>query len=293
MLQYRFRGRDMDAPTARFDADAPLAGTWAREIREQGFTVITDFMDEAGLAAFRAALAPYLGSRHGRNDFEGFKTERVYTLVARGKVFEDIACDPRLMALLGTFLEGQFLLSATHAINLKPGETAQQVHVDDGFYRQPRSCPAVGYSVIGAIDAFTAANGATEIIPGSHLWSDEEVAERRKDPKSLEALLVPMEIPAGACFVFPGKLLHRGGANRTDKPRLAFTNQYCAGWARPQENFFLSVPKAVVRTMSPRAQALLGYELWPSFMGMVTGSHPAKSLDPDWVAPIVAQAPPA
>jgi hypothetical protein len=43
--------------------------------------------------------------------------------------------------------------------------------------------------------------------------------------------------------------------------------------------------------MSPRAQALLGYELWPSFMGMVTGSHPKKALDPDFVPPIVAQAP--
>jgi ectoine hydroxylase-related dioxygenase (phytanoyl-CoA dioxygenase family) len=180
-------------------------------------------------------------------------------------------------------------LSATHAINLKPGETPQAIHVDDGFYRQSRSAPAVGYSVIGAIDAFTQANGATEVIPGSHLWSDEELTERRKNPKALEALLVPMEVPAGACFVFPGKLLHRGGANRTNRPRLAFTNQYCAGWARPQENFFLSVPKEIVRTLSPRAQALLGYELWPSFMGMVTGSHPAKALAPDFVPPIVTQ----
>ncbi len=275
----------MDASTARFDVHAHAA-----EIRAQGFTVIRDFMDEGQVAAFRAALAPFLGSHRGRNDFEGFETERVYTLVARHKVFEDLACEPRLMSLLSCFLEGQFLLSATHAINLKPGETAQDIHIDDGFYRQPRSSPAVGYSVIGAIDDFTVANGATEIIPGSHLWSDEELDARRKDRDALETLLVPMEIPAGACFVFPGKLLHRGGANRTDKPRLAFTNQYCAGWARPQENFFLSVPKEVVRAMSPRARALLGYELWPSFMGMVTGSHPAKSLDPDWVAPIVAQA---
>lgn len=276
----------MDARTARFDVDAH-----AREIREQGFTVIRDFMDAGALAAFRKALAPYLGSHRGRNDFEGFETERVYTLVARDKVFEDLATDPRIMSLLSRFLEGAFLLSATHAINLMPGETAQSIHTDDGFYHQPRSSPAVGYSMIGAIDAFTRANGATELIPGSHLWSDEEVAERRKDPAGLEALLVPMEIPAGACFVFPGKLLHRGGANRTDRPRLAFTNQYCAGWARTQENFFLSVPKAIVRRMSPRAQALLGYELWPSFMGMVSGSHPAKALAEDFVPPIVAQAP--
>ncbi|HEY8004428.1 MAG TPA: phytanoyl-CoA dioxygenase family protein [Phenylobacterium sp.] len=278
----------MDQQSRRFDADGHAVA-----IREQGFTVIEDFLDQAALAEFRARLAPYLGSHRGRNDFEGFETERVYTLVARGKVFEDIAAEPRLLSLLSRFLEGAFLLSATHAINLQPGETAQSIHADDGFYRQPRTSPAVGYSVIGAIDAFTAANGATEVIPGSHLWSDEELAERRKDPKGLEALLVPMEIPAGACFVFPGKLLHRGGANRTDRPRLAFTNQYCAGWARPQENFFLSVPKDIVRTMSPRAQALLGYELWPSFMGMVTGSHPRKSLEPGWIPPIVAQAPKA
>ena len=276
----------MDKPTHRFDADAHAA-----EIREQGFTVIPDFMDEAALAAFRAALAPFLGSHRGRNDFEGFETERVYTLVARAKVFEALACEPRLMALLSRFLEGNFLLSATHAINLKPGETAQSIHTDDGFYRQPRRAPAVGYSMIGAIDAFTAANGATEVIPGSHLWDDDEIAAHSAAPGGLESLLVPMEVPAGACFVFPGKLLHRGGANRTDKPRLAFTNQYCAGWARPQENFFLSVPKDVVRTMSPRAQALLGYELWPSFMGMVTGSHPKKALAEDFVPPIVAQRP--
>jgi ectoine hydroxylase-related dioxygenase (phytanoyl-CoA dioxygenase family) len=274
----------MDKPTARFDADAH-----AVEIRERGFTVIRDFMDAPALAEFRARLAPFLGNHHGRNDFEGFETERVYTLIARGKVFEDLACEPRLMALLSRFLEGDFLLSATHAINLMPGETAQSIHVDDGFYRQPRSSPAVGYSVIGAIDAFTAANGATEVIPGSHLWDEDDIMRRRAEPGGLEKYLVPMEVPAGAAFVFPGKLLHRGGANTTDRPRLAFTNQYCAGWARPQENFFLAVPKEVVRAMSPRAQALLGYELWPSFMGMVTGSHPAKSLEPGWTPPIVAQ----
>jgi ectoine hydroxylase-related dioxygenase (phytanoyl-CoA dioxygenase family) len=276
----------MDKPTASFDADAHAA-----EIREQGFTVIADFMAPDEIAEFRTQLAPFLGSHRGRNDFEGFETERVYTLVARDKVFEDLATEPRLMALLSRFLEGNFLLSATHAINLKPGETVQSIHADDGFYRQPRSAPAVGYSVIGAIDAFTAENGATEVIPGSHLWDEQEVARRKAEPGGLEQYLVPMEVPAGAAFVFPGKLLHRGGANTTDKPRLAFTNQYCAGWARPQENFFLSVPKEVVRTMSPRAQALLGYELWPSFMGMVTASHPAKSLEPGWVPPIVAQAP--
>jgi ectoine hydroxylase-related dioxygenase (phytanoyl-CoA dioxygenase family) len=276
----------MDAASSRFDADAHAA-----RMREQGYTVIEDFMDAAALAAFRAALAPYMGSHHGRNDFEGFKTERIYTLVARGKVFEELAADARLMALIGRFLQPNFLLSASHAISLGPGETAQSIHSDDNFYRQPRPRPPIGISVIGAIDDFTKANGATEVIPGSHLWGEPGASGRPNDMAEIEQMLVPMEIPAGAALVFPGTLLHRGGANVTDKPRLAFTNQYCEPWARPQENFWLSVPKEQVREMSPRLQALLGYEIAPPFLGMVTASHPAKALEPDWLPPIVAQRP--
>lgn len=274
----------MDQQTRRFDADAHAAA-----IREQGFTVIEDFMDAGALAEFRARLAPFTQTHHGRNDFEGFRTERVYTLVARGKVFEDLAADPRLMALIGRFLQPNFLLSASHSISLNPGETAQSIHSDDGFYRQPRPRPPIGISVIGAIDDFTRANGATEVIPGSHLWGEPGAAGRPNDMAEIEARLVPMEMPAGAAMVFAGTLLHRGGANVTDRPRLAFTNQYCEPWARPQENFWLSVPRERVRQMSPAAQALLGYEIAPPFLGMVSGSHPGKSLEPGWTPPIVAQ----
>jgi ectoine hydroxylase-related dioxygenase (phytanoyl-CoA dioxygenase family) len=276
----------MDAVTRRFDADAH-----AKRMRTLGYTVVEDFLDEAGLADFRTALAPYLESHRGRNDFEGFKTERVYTLIARGKVFEALATDPRLMAILDRFLQPGYLLSASHSISLNPGETAQSIHTDDGFYRQPRPRPPIGVSVIGAIDAFTKENGATEVVPGSHLWGDPGAAGRPNDMAEIEKLLVPMEIPAGAALVFPGTLLHRGGANVTDQPRLAFTNQYCEPWARPQENFWLSVPKEMVREMSPKAQALLGYEIAPPFLGMVSASHPAKSLEPGWVPPVVAQRP--
>ena len=275
----------MDKPTARFDADAHAA-----EIRTQGYTVIEGFMDAGTVAAVRAGLAPYMGAHHGRNDFEGFKTERVYTLVARAKVFEDLAEDARVLALLDRFLQPGYLLTASQSIQINPGETAQAVHFDDGFYRLPRPRPAVSFTLIAAVDAFTPTNGATEVIPGSHLWSQDEIDARRAVGE-LETQLRPMEVQAGACFVMSGALLHRGGGNRSDRPRLAFTNQYCEPWARPQENFFLAIPKEDVRRMSPRLQTLLGYDIWPPFMGMVTASHPAKALDPDWVPPVVAQRP--
>lgn len=281
----------MDAHTARFDVDDTLVESWAAEIRDQGFTVIRDFLDAERLAEYRRALKPFENTHHGRNDFEGFKTERIYTLVARGKVFEEIAADPRLMALISRFLQPNFLLSASHSISLNPGETPQNIHSDDGFYRQPRPRPPIGISVIGAIDDFTRANGATELIPGSHQWGEPRSAGRPNDMAEIEAMLVPMEMLAGSVLVFAGTLLHRGGANVTDKPRHAFTNQYCEPWARPQENFWLSVPKEIVRGMSPVVRSLLGYEIAPPFLGMVSASHPSKALEPGWVPPVIAQRP--
>jgi ectoine hydroxylase-related dioxygenase (phytanoyl-CoA dioxygenase family) len=68
--------------------------------------------------------------------------------------------------------------------------------------------------------------------------------------------------------------------------RTAISNQYCEPWARPQENFFLSIPREKVAKMSPRLQTLLGYSIHPPFMGQVTARHPLKTLDPDFVNPL-------
>lgn len=276
----------MDKPTAQFDADAHAA-----RIREQGFTVIHDVLDADQLQAFRDGLAPFMGRHAGRNAFEGFATERVYTLVARGRVFEELTEEPRLLAILDRFLQPGYLLTASQSIQINPGEAAQDIHTDDGFYRQPRPRPPISMTVIGAIDDFTAANGATEVIPGSHLWGDVGEGVRAEGAEALANRLVPMEMPAGACLVMAGTCLHRGGANRTDRPRLAFTNQYCEPWARTQENFFLGVPPERAAAMSPRLQSLLGYDIWRPFMGMVSSVHPRKALEPGWVPPVVAQDP--
>jgi ectoine hydroxylase-related dioxygenase (phytanoyl-CoA dioxygenase family) len=269
----------MDEVPAGFDVEGHEA-----RLRQDGYTVIEDFASAAELAQVRAALAPHLGSHSGRNAFEGFATERVYTLVARGRIFERLTAEPRLMALLSRFLQPGFLLTASQAICIHPGEAAQAVHTDDGFYRQPRPRPAISLSVIVAVDPFTETNGATDILPGSHRLSDAEV--KALAPEAAAAGLRPCVMPAGAAIVFQGTLLHRGGANRSDAPRLAFTNQYCEPWARTQENFYLGVPRNRVQAMSPRLQDLLGYNIWPPFMGQVTGSHPLKSLEDGWVAPV-------
>jgi ectoine hydroxylase-related dioxygenase (phytanoyl-CoA dioxygenase family) len=265
------------------------------ELDTHGYTVLPDFVSPAALAQVRAGLAPHLATHSGRNNFEGFRTERVYTLVGRGRCFEDIAADERVLTLLDRLLRPGYLLTASQAICIHPGETPQPIHHDDSFYPVPRPRPSISFSTIVAVDAFTAENGGTEVIPGSHRWSDGRIAGaydgRDADaavPPALERALVPMVVPAGACLFFHGTLLHRGGANRSSAPRLAFSNQYCEPWARTQENFYLGVPPAIVGLMSPRLQTLLGYEIMPPFMGHVTASHPTKVLRPGYVNAVAA-----
>jgi ectoine hydroxylase-related dioxygenase (phytanoyl-CoA dioxygenase family) len=265
-----------------------------QELEEKGYTVIPDFLSGGQLQEVNALYDTMLGSHQGRNNFEGNRTERIYTLVARHRVFQDIVEDARVMALCDALFQPNYLLTASQAIVIGPGETPQPWHTDDSFYPIGRPRPMISLSTIVAVEDFTGENGGTEVIPGSHLWSDEQISgdyvsgDTESDPdfaSRLADLAIPMTMPAGSALVFAGTLLHRGGANRSNGTRRAFSNQYCQPWARPQENFFLAIPPQEVATMSPRVQSLLGYSIHPPFMGQVTASHPLKALQPGFVPP--------
>lgn len=265
-------------------------------IERDGYGLIPDLLAPREVESMRRALARSLDDgRFGRNDFEGHRTQRIYSLVAVDRVFADLAEHPRILALCDRFLATNYLLTASQAICIHPGETAQSLHTDDVFYPIPRPRKAVSLSTIIALDAFTAENGATQVVPQSHLWSDDEIAramqpidfatrppaERRpRDvgelPEALVGRVRDVLLPAGGAIVFLGTLLHRGGENRSARPRLALSNQSCEPWARQQENFFVSIPRERVLQMSERVQQLLGYSIHPPFMGHAGGRHPLR-----------------
>ena len=271
---------------ASSNIDEPLP-TLLERLNEGGYLIFESVLGNAMIDRVHGALAPYLqGQFPGRNDFEGYDSERVYGLLAKNPVFADLVSHPVVLNLCQNVLGDNFLLSACLAINLHPGETAQALHTDDGFYRVPRPRPAYGLSTFWAVDAYTEDNGATEIIPGSHLWGDErpsgaldgpQVTENTApiaEPEGLETVVMP----AGSLLVCLGTVWHRGGANRSNAPRLAITPQYCPAWCRQIENMWLSVPPETVAQYPDPVQSMLGYSLHPPFMGYVDGRHPRKLL---------------
>ncbi|MFP6836589.1 MAG: phytanoyl-CoA dioxygenase family protein [Pseudomonadales bacterium] len=252
------------------------AGQHLERIRTDGFTIIENLLPADGVKIIRDELEPWLqGDKMGRNDFEGFRSERVYALLAKAPSVARIIEHPAVLALVDSLLPKNYLLSSALAINVHPGETAQAFHIDDEpqaqeWFKKPR--PLLGVSTIWAFDDFTEDNGATEIVPGSHLWADE--------PRPSADDATPVRMPAGSVLVFAGSLFHRGGANTSSRPRLAITPQYCMPWMRQLEQMTLVVPPTMAGQYSERIQELLGYSIIdPGFMGFVDGRHPKHLID--------------
>lgn len=246
-------------------------------IRSDGYTIIEDLLSADALQTIRTELDPWLqGEKMGRNDFEGFHTERVYALLAKAPSVAAIIEHPAVLALTDDLLPKNYLLSSALVINVHPGETAQAWHIDDAagtdqWFRKPR--PWLGISTIWAFDDFTPDNGATEIVPGSHLWDED------RQPSPGEA--IPVLMRAGSVLVFAGNLCHRGGANASNHTRLAITPQYCVPWMRQLEHMALVVPPDKAGRYSERIQELVGYSIVdPGFVGFVDGQHPKHLIDP-------------
>lgn len=255
------RGRRSD------ELDAQIAA-----LLRDGYIVLENLIDPQKCAEIREESERLLGYT-GRNPFEGHKTQRVYSPLAKTRVLDDLVDHPRVLALLDALLLPNYLLSQAQIINLLPGEAAQPLHHDDAFYQLPRPSRAVHAAFICAIDRFTAENGATVVIPGSHTWGDDRVPERSQ--------AIPCEMEAGSAIFFLGNLWHGGGANQTERARLAVTCQYCEPWLRQHENFFLEIPRAQARTLRDSILSLIGYSIHAPFMGMVDGRHPRRVLDRD------------
>lgn len=262
-------------PAPFADSAAPIEPLVGRMDLE-GFLLFPGLLGAGEVATIRAQLDPVLeATPRGRNDFEGFTTRRVYALLAHAPATAVLVEHPLLLALAARLLEPNFLLSAHLAIQIFDGETAQAWHFDDGFYRQPMPRPPCGMSAIWSLDPFNDANGATELIPGSHKWGEAR-------PPDFEAAAVKATAPAGSLLVFPGNLTHRGGANTRAPARLAVTTQFCQPWLRQQENMMMGLG-ATAKALSPTVQALIGYSLHPPFMGQVDGMHPLRLIDEAFV----------
>lgn len=263
--------------------DATSLADHLARIERDGYTIVEGVLSTdqaAAVAAEIERLEEKLGITTASNFFEGLKTKRIYNLLAHGAIFEGIAEHAQVLPVVERVLDKGCLVSSLSSIAILPGEGPQPVHADDQLIPLPKPHVPLVCNTMWAITDFTADNGATRLLPGTH-------REATSPELGREYETIPAEMKAGSVLVYHGSLWHGGGPNRTEARRVGVAMNYCAGWVRQQENQQLGVPLEVARGFSPRLRKLCGYGLYRGVIGHIDRCSPVDLLDGTGPRPVV------
>ncbi|WP_421844944.1 phytanoyl-CoA dioxygenase family protein [Mycobacterium sp.] len=236
-------------------------------LREHGVVIIEDFLDADLLCRFNAeiddVLATVADGRELSNPlhraFFGEQTKHLSGVAGYSRIFAtEVLCHPLYKDIADDILLPScvnYRLNVAHVLDRGPGSEQQYPHRDeDVWYHLPQPHPEIQLASVIALNDFTAENGATRVVPGSHRWDRERIA--RPDD------LLPAEMSAGSAVVYLGSTIHGGGPNTTSNQRRRGMHlSFNVGWLRTEENNYLVNPVETVRDLPERAQELLGYRV--------------------------------
>jgi ectoine hydroxylase-related dioxygenase (phytanoyl-CoA dioxygenase family) len=213
-------------------------------------------------------------------DFNGYQTLRISGVLGISKAAAKLVEHPRVMAAADAVLLpncANYQIGSLTGIEIWPGEGDQELHLDDTIYPLRLSDTQLQISAMWALNDFTAENGATRLVPGSHnklLPALDEMNNYFGDD------IVQAAMPRGSLLLYLGTTVHGGGANHSKAPRAGLVNTYSLGWLRQEENQYLNVPREVAMTHSTTIQRLMGYCHHPG-----TDGHLGTWQNPDgsWV----------
>ena len=227
----------------------------AFEVETYGFTVLESVID----GAHARELADAVSAADAR-----IGTDYVHQDAYARHVMNLLACDERFLALVDhpvvldaieSVLGPDVILGSLNARILRPGDPDQPFHSDiPAPFRKPGA--PIMVQAVWMLDAFTADNGATRIVPGSHR------ADSIEPPPGVDVShWVAPTGPAGSVLLFNGQCWHGGGANHSDVIRRALFAHYRVGpWMRFQCDPHVGFDTSVWETMSDRQRRLLRME---------------------------------
>ena len=254
--------------------DPDTLAAHAERIDRDGYTILEGVIEPElrdALTDDLVRLERFYGVTPSDNGFEGTKTVRIYNLLALGNLYERIPVHTNVLPVVEGVLDDGCLVSSLSSIAIDPGESAQPIHADDQLIPLTKPHVPTVCNTMWALTDFTEANGATRIIPGSHLRDHSPDFGAPYDS-------IAAEMPAGSVLVWHGSLWHGGGANTTDERRVGIAMNYCAGWIRQQENQQLGIPRDVAAGFSRRLRQLCGYGVYNGLIGHIDKHSPAEML---------------
>lgn len=243
-------------------------------INEDGAIIVENFIESDLLASLVNELKPHAdGFEPGMSGGEikqmfcGAQTKRFAGLATKAPSFAKLIDNDLLHEWAEQSFENDYWLNTGQAMIIGPGSTEQMLHRDVGnwpvIHNLGKDGPEGTLSIMLAITDFTKENGATRVVPGSHMWEDFSVEADEKD-------VVQAVMPAGSALLYTGKAIHGAGANiSSDTWRFGIQMSFILAQLTPEEAHPITIPWEVAQNFSPRVQHMLGYY-----------SH--KTFLPDW-----------
>ncbi|KAJ5751599.1 hypothetical protein N7520_008516 [Penicillium odoratum] len=169
---------------------------------------------------------------------------------------------------------GKPQMSSTTTFKVGPGGEGQMLHRDDILHYNWRGGAReyeLGRDVMSvffvALSKTTEANGATRVIPGSHLWD--------YSLPPTEDLAIHVELAPGDAFMSLGGLFHAGSANSTtNEDRLIAIVSGIRTELRQEENAYLTYTKKEIERLPLHLQRFLGYTTGEPLLGHVDMRDP-------------------
>lgn len=267
------------AELAKLDGAKVVVEDVIEVIDRDGGVIIKKFLTPAQLDGMRSDILPLINQQStGRDEFFGRNTRRLSALFAKTRYSADVVTHPLFLPAARHFVcmpqhrwSGDTFMEVTcdlqigvgQAIQIGPGEGGQAFHRDDGAFFWSRSFGREArLQVMVALTDFTAENGGTMVIPGSHRWDDTR--------KPLPEEAIPTEMKAGSALLFLGGVYHGGGTNRTKHEwRTGVTFALDASFVRQEENHYLSLTPQLVASYPEEVQRLLGWSMSGRALGWI------------------------
>lgn len=235
-----------------------LSADQRRQLAEEGWLALPGLMGSGLLETVRTRVEE-LFAQEGSSAGAEFKMEpgarRLANLVNKGRIFEEVILTPAVLECMAEVLGPRFKLSSLNVRSADPqSASGQPLHSDSAAIADES-----GYWVCNSVwmlDDFTAENGATRFVPGSHRWGRIPPPDFYP-PHPAERLITG---EAGTVVVMNAHMWHGGTANRTAAPRRAM-HVYYTRWDKPQQQYQKRLLDAAVQArLSPQTRALLALD---------------------------------
>lgn len=188
--------------------------------------------------------------------FDEDRSQRIWNLLVKGPEFAALVEHPEVLGLVRQVLGEDCILSDISATSIGSGTAGGAWHVDVPLGQLPEPLPDFPLTTQNAwlLDDFTPDNGATRIVPGSHLtrkkpgWSGGDMEDE-----------VALCAPAGSVAIWLSNTWHRSGPNVTDDPRRAILCYYCRSWVQPFTDYTQNMTREQAEALSPTVRYLAGF----------------------------------